>query len=371
MNIAVVTSNRADYYLLKRVIDKIFNDHSVRLYLYACGAHPYLEFGSTIDSVIESFPDAFISRDLIFDEKNKININLSLATTISNFDFFVDKNKIDWVIVLGDRYEILGCAIGAFHKKVKIAHLYGGETTYGSNDQIYRDTISLLSDVHFVSNDEHKQRLIEIGIDSDRISIIGYLGLENIITLQFLTDLEIEHKYGIGPERPLILMLFHPEKETIISPADQIDFIEDLVNQYDEVNIVFTSANNDSNGTLLNQAFQRIAKDRKNVYFLMNLGAVDFFSIIKISSLVIGNSSSLLMEVPSLATPSIIVGKRQEGRVSHKDVLTVDYNLKNTNCLIDRVLRIKEDKQDILINFDTYPSELFFVIFKSLIKYIK
>jgi GDP/UDP-N,N'-diacetylbacillosamine 2-epimerase (hydrolysing) len=365
MNVAVATSNRADYYLLNRVIYALFDEQGLDLFLYVCGAHPYEDYGSTYKTVLESFPDAYVSRDLVKDDHGNVDLNSSIIKTINNFSLFIENNKIEWLIVLGDRYEIFGCVVAAFHKGVRIAHLYGGETTHGSNDQKYRDSISIFGELHFVSNEFHKQRLLKIGIENRNIYVIGYLGLENIKYLKSISDNHFLEKYGIDLNSKIVLMLFHPEKESLMRVSAQKGFIKKLIQAYKDCNFIITSANNDKLGNSLNHFFKKLSEMMTNVIYVENFGSTELFNLSKKSLFVIGNSSSLVMEIPSLGVYTVLVGERQKGRITHESVISVDYILEDIIGVIDRIIMGKYFAIKPSLTIDRLPSKLFLTYFKS------
>lgn len=270
----------------------------------------------------------------------KYKNNYSLITSISNIIKITDileKLKPDMIVVMGDRYEIFYICSIAFILKIPICHLSGGDTTLGSLDDTFRHSISLMSNLHLVATKSSKKKLLQLGIKDTSIKIVGEIGLQNINNFKFFNLNDISKKLKVKLTKNIILLAFHPETLTN-NTTFLIKNILKSLNHFDEHIIIATSSNNDPGGNTINKILIERSQKYKKFLFFENLGRELFLSLLKNSSLIIGNSSSGIVEAPSLNTYSIDIGDRQKGReraesVYHSKGSINDIKLKIKKCL--------------------------------------
>lgn len=308
--ICVVTGTRAEYGLLLNLMKKIHLNNSFELQLVVTGMHLSPEFGLTYKQIEK---DGFQINDkveilLSSDSANGIVKSIGLAT-IGFSDVFQRLNP-NLLIILGDRFEMLAAAQAALILQIPIAHIHGGECTFGAYDDAIRHSISKMSTWHFTSTATHRKRVIQLGEYPERVWNVGALGIENIEKIPLLSIDELYDELKIEKEKSLFLITYHPETN---GEAQDITSLLNALEKFD-VNLVFTKANADNGGRYINDAIQLFVNNHKNAYLFDSLGQLRYLSAAKFASAVIGNSSSALIEVPYLHTPSVNIGHRQAGR---------------------------------------------------------
>lgn len=336
VKIEFVTSNRADFYLLENVIIafKEIQDFDVRL--TATGSHLSKSYGYTIDE-IENRGISVDNRIEVFpNESIDYHLNDLVSKTINLFHKHFLSETPNLLIVLGDRYEIMAIVIAANNLGIPIGHIYGGEYSLGSNDNYYRDIITIQSRLHFVSNRRAFDKVSKLLGCSDLIFEIGHLGLENIQKLHFISKEALLEAIGVNIKhyKKICVLSLHPATNERITPTEQVAFLKDLINSNLDYFFIATSANSDSGGNLIND-FYRGVNNVSNFFFTPNLGTQKYLNLCRISDAVVGNSSSLMFEVPSLEVLTINLGDRQKGRSRNEKLIDLDYNLE----LIIKVLK--------------------------------
>lgn len=320
--ICFFTGTRADYGLLRPLIIKAKEEENFLVQIVVSGMHLSPEFGMTYKEIEK---DGFL-----IDEKIEILLSSdtysgmakSIGLGIISFSDALQRLKPDIVVILGDRFEALAFAITAYTLRIPIAHLYGGETTEGSLDDGYRRAISQLSDIDFTSTEEYRDVLIKQGKPPERVFNVGALGIDNIKTMKLLSRKEIENILGIKFLKKNLLITFHPE--TKHPEKNQFYFHEVLkaLGELENTLLIFTKSNADAEGRLINKMIDEfVAKHKSTTIAFNNLGQLLYLSTMKHVDGVIGNSSSGIIEAPSLKVPTINIGERQRGRVRADSVI--------------------------------------------------
>lgn len=321
--ICVVTSTRADYGLLSGIIKIFRNDSSVLFDLVATGTHLNHEHGYTIDSIKN---DGFkpIEIPLKYSGSSPADIIYTMNSAMKEFSTFFSKNRPDILVLLGDRYEIFSIAQVAFVFNIPIAHIHGGEVTYGAIDDSFRHSITKFSSLHFTSNEEHKLRVIQLGENPNTVYNFGAPGLDCITNLNLLPPQELEKILNINFNKKNILVTYHPtttNKEDSKRETQQFFSSLNLLDLQD-TNIFITLPNSDSYSNFVRDEIEAIKiSNPKNVYIFKSLGQINYLSMMKIVDLIVGNSSSGIIEGPFMGKAVINVGNRQRGRVFSQHVI--------------------------------------------------
>jgi GDP/UDP-N,N'-diacetylbacillosamine 2-epimerase (hydrolysing) len=319
--VCIITGSRADYGLLYWLIKKIKADKDFKLQLIVTGMHLSKKLGSTYRE---------IEKDFIIDKK--INIQLSSNTTLGisksmsiaqrSFSKIYNKLKPDIIVVLGDRYEIFSAASSAMISKIPIAHIHGGETTVGSIDEAIRHSITKMSHLHFVATDEYFKRVIQLGEEPSRVFNVGGLGIENIKRLKLLSRKKFEKSINFKLNIKNILVTFHPATLESNKTKKHFQALLEAIDELKDTNIIFTKANSDLDGKIINQMIDRyVRKNQHKSICVASLGQVNYLSALQYVDFVIGNSSSGLLEAPSFKIGTINIGDRQTGRIKAKSVV--------------------------------------------------
>jgi UDP-hydrolysing UDP-N-acetyl-D-glucosamine 2-epimerase len=348
--VAFCTGTRAEYGLLKPLIQQFMSDPNVDTGLIVTGMHLCKEYGNTIEVIQSDNMPIWDTIDILLSSNTQCSIVKSMGLALLGFSESLNKIKPDILILLGDRFEAFCAAAAAVVLNIPIAHIHGGELTEGAIDDAFRHAITKMSYLHFTSTEEYRRRVIQMGEEPDRVFNVGSLGVENIRKLKLLDRDELQKELGIDLSKPYCVCTFHPET---LEPDKTIDHLYELIGALDKVNnqtIIFTGSNADSKGKKINQIIKSFVDERRSrTYFFLNLGQLKYLSLLKYAQFVVGNSSSGIIEAPALGIPTINIGSRQNGRVKPQSVFdskpqkdeilkTITYVLENSSKLSEKSL---------------------------------
>lgn len=318
----VITGTRAEYGLLRWVMQGIKDDAELTLQIIATGMHLSPEFGLTY---LEIEKDGFqIDRkvEMLTSSDTSVGIAKSMGLGLIGFADALNDLEPDLIVVLGDRFEIFAAVSAALVARIPVAHLHGGETTEGAFDEALRHSITKMSHLHFVAAEEYRQRVIQLGEQPERVSLVGGLGIDNIKRLKLLdrAALEASLDFKLGPKN--LLITFHPVTlENQSSDHQMSELLNALDRLGEETHLIFTMPNADNGGRELIGMVESFVANHANARAYTSLGQLRFLSCVKLVDGVIGNSSSGLAEAPSLQTGTVNIGDRQRGRLKAQSVI--------------------------------------------------
>ena len=319
--ICVVTGTRAEYGLLYWLMKEIEEEQDLELQLIVTGMHLSPEFGLTYKEIEKEFKiDKKI--EMLLSSDTSIGISKSMGLAQISFAESYEELKPDIVIVLGDRYEIFSATSAAMIAKIPIAHLHGGETTEGAFDESIRHSITKMSHLHFTATNEYKNRVIQLGEHPNRVFNVGGMGIENIKRLKLLNKEEFEKSIEFKLNKKNILVTFHPVTLENSTAKEQFQELLDAIDELKDTNIIFTKANSDTDGRIINQMIDEYVD--KNAYKSVgftSLGQLRYLSALQFVDAMVGNSSSGLAEAPSFKIGTINIGDRQKGRIKADSVI--------------------------------------------------
>ena len=321
-NVAVVTGTRAEFGLLAPLMRKIRSSPSLNLQVIATGTHLLPEFGMTKNEITQMGFSIDWEVSEIMRAVTPGDAARQVGFGIVGFTEALQSLSPDVVTLLGDRYELLAAATAAFFLGVPIVHLHGGESTQGAFDDAIRHAISQFASLHAVAADEYADRLIRAGAAPKDVHVVGGFGIDSIHHATRLTRLELESQLGISMSEPLILVTYHPVTS---GPHDTLAETEGLVHalkSFPKATVVFTSPNADPEHDVIQEAIQSVVKMEANWHFFDSLGSKKYLSLLAEASVIVGNSSSGLMEAPALGVPTVNIGPRQAGRLMAGSVLS-------------------------------------------------
>ncbi len=320
--ICVITGSRAEFGLLKPLLIKIEEDKDLVLQLIVTGMHMDFTCGLTYREIEN---DGFF-----IDEKVEMNVSADTASgtcksmglgIIGLSDAYLRLTP-DMVILLGDRYEIFMAAAAAMMHGIPIAHIHGGELTMGAFDDSIRHAVTKMSYLHFTSTEEYRRRVIQLGEEPSRVYNVGALGIEVMRGISVLSPGTLEKMLGISLNKPYILAAFHPVTlEKSAAPEHQIASLLETLDNFPEFSVIFTGSNGDAGGRTINNKVRDYVKTRKDAFFFHSLGSLAYLSLMKYSRILIGNSSSGILEAPFYKIASVNIGDRQMGRVKPDSVI--------------------------------------------------
>lgn len=336
--VSILTATRAEYSLLKPIIEKFNSDSEFDVRVVVTGAHLSPEFGLTYKE-IENDGIAIDGKiEILLSADTPAAISKSMGLAIISFADYFERLKPDILIVLGDRYETLAVSIAAMNQRIPIAHLYGGETTEGAVDESIRHAITKLSYLHFTSTEEYKKRVIQLGEHPDRVFCVGAVGIENILNEKLMSKCELESSINFRLDKPYALVTFHPVTLEGDNSEAQFEALLDACKRYSEMKFIFTKANADANGRIINKMIDDHTEENDNAVAVTSLGTTRYLSALKYCDMVIGNSSSGLIEAPSFGIPTINIGDRQKGRLQTDSVINCEPKPEDIKKAIDLVL---------------------------------
>ncbi|MBJ6359975.1 UDP-N-acetylglucosamine 2-epimerase [Paenibacillus sp. GCM10012307] len=320
--IAVVTGSRAEYDLLYSVMKQIEAAPQLELQLIVTGMHLAPEFGMTVRAIeADGFP-IHDQVEMLLSSDTAAGAAKSVGLGMIGFADAYRRLQPDWVVVLGDRYEIWAAAAAAFMARIPIAHIGGGDVTEGALDEAIRHGITKMSQLHFVTNKRSAQRVRQLGEDPHMILNVGHPGIDRIKQLPLLSREELEHELNFTFRSRNVLVTYH---SVTLGSSDAEAELEELMKALaalgEDTGIVFTKPNADPGGRLYAERIDRYTAAHANAAAYTSLGQLRYFSTARIVDAVIGNSSSGICEIPSLGKPSVDIGFRQKGRLRGASVL--------------------------------------------------
>lgn len=340
--ICVVTGTRAEYGLLRWVMQGIQNSELLNLQLIVTGMHLSPEFGLT---AIEIEDDGFrIDRkvEMLLSSDTPVGITKSMGMAMIGFADALAELNPDLLLVLGDRFETFAAASAALIARIPIAHCHGGELTEGAFDDALRHSITKMAHVHFVAAEEYRQRVIQMGENPDRVFLVGGLGVDAIQRCKLLSREELEASLEFKLGQRNLLITFHPITLGHNTSAQQMNQLLVALDELEDTHLIFTMPNADTEGRTLIQMVKEFCSTRSNAKAFTSLGQPRYFSCIQHFDGVIGNSSSGLTEVPSFKKSTVNIGDRQKGRLRAKSVLDCEPKSKDIRLAIDIVLEKKK-----------------------------
>ena len=352
--IIIFTTGRADFYLLSLIIEKLKKNKKFQIRLVATGNHFDKKKGSTYKDIIKK--NLSIDYKVPFRDKkgSKIQIINQISNAFKLNSKILNKLKPDIILVLGDRFELIPIVYSALILGIPIAHIQGGEVTEGAFDDSIRHSITKLSNLHFVCNSVYKKRIINMGEDPRFVFDVGGIGAELVSNQTYLSKKKLEGILKINLNKKIILVCVHPETK---SPSISYKTLFNAINKIKEnFLIIFTSPNSDPGHDQILKEINKIKKN-ENCFYFTNLGSKIYHSLLNLSSLLIGNSSSGILEAPILKVPTVNIGSRQKGRLLEQSVYNTNFNEKEILKTIKRALKRTNIKKKIKYHKNKKASE--------------
>lgn len=339
--IVIITATRAEYGLLRPVIQKLIATENIDAKVVATGMHLSPEFGMTVQEIENDGISVDRKIEILLSADTPSAISKSMGLAMISFADYFEEKKPDAILILGDRYESLAVCSTAMNARIPIFHMHGGEATEGLVDEAVRHAITKMSYLHFASTEQYRKRIIQMGEEPTRVFNVGATGVENILNEELLTKRELEESLGFNLTNKYVVGTFHPVTLENNSAESQITELLNALEQKNEYFYLFTKANADTNGRIINSMLENYEMTHSNFKLVDSLGMKRYLSALKYSRFVIGNSSSGLIEAPSLGVATINIGERQRGRVKGESI--VDCN-PVTSDIINAIKKV-EDKQ--------------------------
>ena len=324
--IGIMTGTRAEYGLLKPLMQEINKDNDLELYLIVSGMHLSPEFGMTYQEIEEDGFEINAKVEMLLSSDSPAGISKSIGLGVIGFADEFQRADLDMLILLGDRYEALSAAICAMVMRIPIAHLHGGELTEGAIDEGIRHSINKMSYLHFTSTEQYRNRVIQLGENPERVFYVGALGVENIKKINLMTKEELERAIHFEIDENTVVVTYHPVTLENNTVEEQFLNLLKVLDRNPKIRMIFTKANADTNGRIVNELIDKYAaQNSERACAFMSLGQKRYLSALKYCRIVIGNSSSGIIEAPSFGKPIINIGDRQKGRICADSVINCGY----------------------------------------------
>lgn len=340
--IAVVTATRAEYGLLSRLISLLEQQPDFDCQLLVTGAHLSPEHGMTVNEIKANGLCIAAEIPILQNGQTDDDLDIAVATSraLEGFAKVFNRLQPEAVIVLGDRYELLGICSAALLLHIPIVHLHGGEITEGAMDEAIRHAVTKMAALHFVAAEPYRQRVIQMGESPQRVFNVGSPGLDNIQKTTLFDKVKLESDLNFSMKGPLFLITYHP-----VTWGDQkgIDAVEQLfsaLETFPQASIIWTAPNADAGGHSLYRLIEEWAKKtRLRVKLVNSLGLQKYLSVMKLADVVIGNSSSGIIEAPAMGTATVNIGSRQSGRLKAQSIIDCEESESAIEEAIQKTLR--------------------------------
>lgn len=345
--VCVITGTRAEYGLLYWTLKALEKEPKIELQICVTGMHLSPEFGLTYQQIEADGFTIDYKVEILLSSDTGTAIAKSIGLGTIGFADAFQQLQPDIVLLVGDRFELLAAATAALAVRIPVAHCHGGELTFGVIDDAIRHAITKMSHLHFVSTTQYEKRILQLGEEKERVRIVGALGLENI-KQQLISKAAFEKKIGRSLADQNFIITYHPETLSDISVEEQMTALFESLNKFPNTLLIFTQPNADHQGRLINQMIKAYVLTKKErAVFYPTLGTKAYLTALSLVDLVIGNSSSGIIEAPSFKTPTINIGDRQKGRIQASTVINTPPEAKAIQNAIKQGLEMIQDKSAI------------------------
>lgn len=322
--VAVLSVARSDYGILRPVLRDLNARETIDVDLIVTGMHLDPRFGNTVDEIrADDQPIAFtVDTGRIADDPT--DITASMGREIEGLSSVFAQSRPDILVILGDRFEMLAGAVAALPFNIAIAHIHGGEASFGAIDDAMRHAITKLSHLHFPATQAYADRIRQMGEEADRITVGGAPGLDNILTLDRPSPEEVAARFGFeyDPAQRPLMITYHPETRSEVSASAQIDQVLSAL-QTCPLPQLFTAPNADAGGLEITRRIEAYCDQKEGAFLVDNLGTANYFAMLSAAAAMVGNSSSGIIEAASFGLPVVNIGDRQKGRACGDNVLHV------------------------------------------------
>ncbi|MDC0243239.1 UDP-N-acetylglucosamine 2-epimerase [Marine Group III euryarchaeote] len=318
--ISIFTGSRAEYGLLYWVIKELENRNEFDINVIATGTHLSKKMGYTVSIIREDFSDMIHEIDIDVAGTSPHEVSLMISKGIDSFSDYFLHNETDLIIILGDRFEILSVAIAALTHNIPVAHIGGGEVSEGAIDDSIRHCLTKLSHIHFPITERCANRIKSLGEDPSRIHVVGSTSLDILQNIVFYSKSELSKIMGFNEDKKLMLFVYHPETIDFENNNDKIDEVLRAIDEVD-FEVIALYPNIDISSNQIIDKLKTFSSERGNVILIKNLERRLYLSLMKNADIMVGNSSSGIVESPSFCLPVINIGNRQNGRDKSENVI--------------------------------------------------
>lgn len=361
--ISFVTGSRADYGIMRRFLKLMDEDPEIELSILTTGALLDKTFGHQVDLIYQDGFHVSAEIELPIDTSSNVAVLHTMSVAQDKFAAYFASVQIDLLMILGDRYEMLSVAIAAAMQRIPILHIHGGEATFGNYDEFIRHAITKMSLYHITATEEYRKRVIQLGEAPDRVFYLGALGAENCL---FIEEKNVPAEVKVLAEKQYFVILFHPETLTNVDVLSQVNELLSAIDQYPDKQYVFLGTNADTHSDIIRNTVMRFVEDHDNALYFENLHTDAYHYLLKHGICLIGNSSSGIIEAPSLGIYTINIGDRQKGRVRGNSVIDVTCTVADICSAMDQVMELYQTVVPVNPYYRENSSELYYTCVKTL-----
>lgn len=362
--VSFVTGSRADYGIMRRFLSLLERDETIELSILTTGALLNSMFGHQVDLIYKDGFQVATEIEIPIDTSSNTEIVHTMSVAQDKFAEYFSLNQIDILIILGDRYEMLSVAIAAAMQKISILHIHGGEATFGNYDEFIRHAITKMSLYHFTATEEYRRRVIQLGEHPDKVFCLGALGAENCL---YIDENNVSRDVKELPYKKYFVILFHPETLTNVDVLTQTNILLKSLIKYPGYSFVFLGTNADTHSDKIRDTIKNFVNMHNNAFYYENLHTDAYHYLLKNSICLIGNSSSGIIEAPSLGIFTINIGDRQRGRVRGNSVIDVSCDENEIRNAIDKILSLNINVVPINPYLKNGSAELYYQTMKMIL----
>lgn len=315
--VAYATGSRADYGIVRRWLDLLEGDPRIELSILATASMLDLRYGRPVDLVRADGHRVAAEVELPLGSSSASDVASSMGAALVGFDRYLSGNPVDLMVVLGDRYEMLSAAEAAAMRRVPVLHVHGGEATWGNYDEFIRHSITKMAAYHFTATEGARKRVVQLGEDPSRVFWLGSLGVENCLLDEVSSSMEPPF------DGPYMVVLFHPETASGADSARQVRVLLDALDYFPSTGFAVIGPNADTGSLAVRDAMRAWCDGHGNAIYFENLRPEDYHRLLRLSCGLVGNSSSGIIEAPSLGVRTVNIGDRQAGRERASSVVDV------------------------------------------------
>ena len=339
--ICYITGTRADFGLMTNALHAIEQDSNLDLEIVVTGMHLLPKYGNTHKEISNSGFKIVGKVEVDLSGASGSQMSIALGEQIIGITRVLEANEPDVILLLGDRGEMLAGAIVGVHLNIPVVHIHGGERS-GTIDEPIRHAISKLSHYHFVTTQQSRDRLVKMGEIPDNIFITGAPGLDEVINSTFVDRKTVMDKYNLDHVKDFVMVLFHPVVQELLESGTQVKIILDALLKF-EIQILILMPNSDAGSDSISDVINQYS-DSKNVEIIKHAPRLDYLSLIRESLVLVGNSSSGIIEAASFGTYVLNIGNRQKHRERNDNTVDVNFNSKEIEEKFAKLLNLKEQK---------------------------
>ena len=353
--ICVFTGSRAEYGILKPLLEEIDKNSSLKLQLFVTGMHLSREFGLTYRQIEAAGFVCDEKVEMILSSDTPVAICKAMGLGMIGFSEALMRMNPDLLVILGDRFESMAAATAALVCRIPIAHIQGGELTLGAIDDYFRHSITKMSLLHFVYTEEYRKRVIQLGEHPDRVFNYGALNVDAMKKIGILSKAELEQEINFSLSPKSLLVTFHPVTLEDNTAKDQFPQLLNAISRFEGLRIIFTKTNADTEGRAINALIdQYVETNSDNTIAFTSMGQLRYVSALNYVDAVVGNSSSGMIETPTLKLPTVNVGERERGRILAKNVIDCEPTVENIRTALEKAFSedFKESLKDMVSPYE-------------------